>query len=229
MNSLIDVIDRLKEDIQRGNDWVYCLMDAIGAWSVTEEVYRGKKFRYFIAGEAFDWQLLAQRLCGSVNGIIPKSEKDDLLILGTLPHRFQTDSIASLIKSRAGHSKYRGFLNYYYGVIVEEALQTVVEQEIQKRNISRSAKYISNDRDQVFVNIYGQCIEDLLNKYKFTTGAKHRKGLSLMQHREFTYWLFKFRVRNSDKAKVASDTTKGLNYLEIINNTEINSRVNSVA
>ena len=139
------------------------------------------------------------------------------------------DSIASLIKSRAGHSKYRGFLNYYYGVIVEEALQTVVEQEIQKRNISRSAKYISNDRDQVFVNIYGQCIEDLLNKYKFTTGAKHRKGLSLMQHREFTYWLFKFRVRNSDKAKVASDTTKGLNYLERINNTEINSRVNSVA
>ena len=50
-----------------------------------------------------------------------------------------------------------------------------------------------------------------------------------MQHREFTYWLFKFRVRNSDKAKVASDTTKGLNYLERIDNTEINSRVNSVA
>ena len=94
---MIDVIDRLKEDIQSGNDWVYCLMDAIGAWSVTEEVYRGKTFRYFIAGEAFDWQLLAQRLCGSVNGIIPKSEKDDLLILGTLPHRFLSDSIASLI------------------------------------------------------------------------------------------------------------------------------------
>ena len=50
-----------------------------------------------------------------------------------------------------------------------------------------------------------------------------------MQHREFTYWLFKFRVKNSDKAKVASDTTKGLNYLERINNMGVNSRINSVA
>ena len=228
-NVLIDVTNKLKEDIHRGNDWVYCLMDAIGAWSITEEIYKGKTFRYFIAGEAFDWQLLAQRLCGSVNGLIPKDEKEDLVILGLLPDRLQIDSIASLIKSRAGHLKYRGFLNYYYGVIVEEALQSVVEQEIHKRNISRSAKYISNDRAQAFTMIYGLSIEELLNMYKLTTGAKYRKGLSLMQYREFTYWLFQFRLKNSDKAKVASDTNKGLNYLERINSSVINSHINSVA
>tara|TARA_B100000686_G_scaffold65738_2_gene70839 strand:+ start:8752 stop:9483 length:732 start_codon:yes stop_codon:yes gene_type:complete len=226
---LIDVIDKLKNNIQAGNDWVYCLMDAIGEWSTAEETYRGKTFTYFIAGEAFDWQLLAQRLCASLNGLIPKDEKEDLLILGVLPQRFGSNSIASLIKSRAGHAKYRGFLNYYYGVIVEDALQTVVEQEINKQNISRSAKYISNDRAQAFIKIYGHSTEELLNMYKLTTRAKYKKGLSLMQHREFTYWLFKFRVKNSDKAKVASDTTKGLNYLERINNMGVNSRINSVA
>ena len=77
---LIDVIDKLKNNIQAGNDWVYCLMDAIGEWSTAEETYRGKTFTYFIAGEAFDWQLLAQRLCASLNGLIPKDEKEDLLI-----------------------------------------------------------------------------------------------------------------------------------------------------
>jgi len=204
-------------------------MDAIGSWSVTEEIYKGKNFRYFIAGEAFDWQLLAQRLCGSVNRLIPKDEKEELLISGILPDRFKTDSIASLIKLRAGHAKYRGFLNYYYGVIVEEAVQSVVEQEIHKRNISRSAKYINNDRGQAFIKIYGHSIEDMLSMYKLTTGEKYRKGLSLMQYREFTYWLFQFRVKNSDKAKVASDTNKGLNYLERINNSGVNYRINSVA
>ena len=77
--------------------------------------------------------------------------------------------------------------------------------------------------------IYGLSIEELLNMYKLTTGAKYRKGLSLMQYREFTYWLFQFRLKNSDKAKVASDTNKGLNYLERINNSNVNSRINSVA
>ena len=226
---MIDVINRLKDDIQLGNDWVYCLMDAIGSWSVTEETYRGKNFKYFIAGEAFDWQLLAQRLCGSVNGLIPEDEKENILILGTLPDRLKNDSIASLIKSRAGYAKYRGFLNYYYGVIVEEAVQSTVEEEIHKRNISRSAKYISNDRDQAFIKIYDHSVEDLLNMYELTTSTKYRKGLSLMQHREFTYWLFQFRVKTSEKAKVASDTNKGLNYLERINNSGVKSRVNSVA
>tara|TARA_Y100001936_G_scaffold247204_1_gene292584 strand:+ start:673 stop:1353 length:681 start_codon:yes stop_codon:yes gene_type:complete len=226
---LIDLIDKLKNNIQAGNDWVYCLMDSIGEWSATEEIYRGKTFTYFIAGEAFDWQLLAQRLCASVNGLIPKDEKEDLLILGVLPKRFESNSIANLIKSRAGHAKYRGFLNYYYGVTVEDALQSAVEQEINKRNISLSAKYITNDRDQAFMKIYGHSIEELLNMYKLTTGTKYKKGLSLMQHREFTYWLFKFRVNNSDKAKVASDTNKGLNYLDTINTMGVTSSVNSVA
>ena len=33
------------------------------------------------------------------------------------------------------------------------------------------------------------------------------------QSTEFNYWLFKYRMKTSDKAKVASDTRKGLKQL----------------
>ncbi len=224
-----NVIDKLKKEVQDGNDWVYSLMDAIGRWSITEEMYRGKRFRYFIAGEAFDWQLLAQRLCSSINGLIPQKEKEDLLISGVLPDRFKTESIANLIKKRAGHAKYRGFLNYYYGVIVEEAIQHVAEHEVEKRNIARCAKYASNAKGQAFERMYGHEVDQLVNMYKSETGTKYSKGLSLTQHREFTYWLFQLRLKNSDKAKIASDTNKGLNYLGRVSTSEIEAVVNSVA
>ena len=37
--------------------------------------------------------------------------------------------------------------------------------------------------------------------------------LSETEAKEFTYWLFKYRLQNHDKAKVASDTKRGLQYL----------------
>ena len=37
--------------------------------------------------------------------------------------------------------------------------------------------------------------------------------LSGTEAKEFTYWLFKYRLANHDKAKVASDTKRGLQYL----------------
>jgi hypothetical protein len=36
----------------------------------------------------------------------------------------------------------------------------------------------------------------------------------MAEHRAFTYWLFKYRWANSDKAKIASDTNKGMRELE---------------
>ena len=38
--------------------------------------------------------------------------------------------------------------------------------------------------------------------------------IDLTEHKEFTYWLFRYRVKNSDKARVASDTRKGLVQLQ---------------
>ncbi|MEK7280882.1 MAG: hypothetical protein AAB037_00825, partial [Chloroflexota bacterium] len=45
-------------------------------------------------------------------------------------------------------------------------------------------------------------------------GYPRRLRLSLSQFKEFTYWLFKYRVKYCDKSRVASDTKKALHYLE---------------
>jgi hypothetical protein len=37
-----------------------------------------------------------------------------------------------------------------------------------------------------------------------------RKSLTLTELKEFTYWLFKYRVKTSEKPKIASDTKKAL-------------------
>ena len=37
--------------------------------------------------------------------------------------------------------------------------------------------------------------------------------MSLTEKKEFTYWLFKRRIQQIEKARVASDTRKGLEWL----------------
>jgi len=37
--------------------------------------------------------------------------------------------------------------------------------------------------------------------------------MSLAELKEFTYWLFKYRIKNTDKERVASDTRKALNWV----------------
>ncbi|MFQ5861155.1 MAG: hypothetical protein ACE5IG_06370, partial [Dehalococcoidia bacterium] len=42
---------------------------------------------------------------------------------------------------------------------------------------------------------------------------RERMSLTLSQMKEFTYWLFKHRVKCSEPAKVASDTRRALERL----------------
>ena len=189
------------------------MIDAMSRWSAPEGIHRGRRESYFIAGEAFDWPLLAQRLCTEVGGLIPGSEREDLLLRGLLPGRLGDQSIGDLMKEGLGVEKYRGYLNFYYGVTVEEAILHAVEDEVRKGNLARGARYRTDETDEAFERLYGARRDDLIVEFRAATGAKVGRGISLRQARELTYWLFGYRVKNSDKAKVASDTKKGLDVL----------------
>ena len=41
----------------------------------TREEYQGRTYQYLIQGEAFDWLVLAERLCCELDGVIPAEEK----------------------------------------------------------------------------------------------------------------------------------------------------------
>lgn len=205
-------VDHFRKALEDGREWPTALLEAMALWTTSQETHAGRQYNYFVAGEAFDWLVLAERLFQSVEVPVPSQEKDDLLITGRFPPSFDTSRFKSLL----GMEKYRGYLNYYYGVTVEEGLQLATEIEVHKRRASKGVRYVDDYSDEAFVEIYGATKGDLLKEFRTDTGSPARCSMSLSESKEFTYWLFKRRLRLSDKAKIASDTRKGLQQLELM-------------
>ena len=204
-----EVISRLRSSVRDGDDWPIALLETMARWTDPESVVGSRHYQYFIGGEAFDWLLLAERLCPEIAGLAPEGEIEDLLLSGRLPQRFEEPRLKELL----GVEKYRGYLNYFYGVTVEEALHVAVETEIVKRLVSNGYMYNTEVSDEAFSRIYRASRVDLLRHFRDEKGIARRRRMSLEDAKEFTYWLFKLRLKTSDKAKIASDTRKGLDQL----------------
>lgn len=200
-------IEHLKRAIDEGKHWYIALLEAIGLWTRPEEDYDGRHYQYLVAREAFDWALLAERLCHELDGLVPREERIDLIFgkppLDIPPRRF---------KELIGPEKYRAFLNYFYGVIVEQALQMAVEIEIEKELHGKVNNHDS--REAAFQRIYGSGETALLKRFRKVRGYPQTRRINLSEITEFTYWLFKYRFINCDNARVASDTRKALKLLE---------------
>lgn len=211
----------LRTALAAGAPWHRALVEAVGLWTLPEELYEGRRYRYLVRGEAFDWLLLAERLCADVDGAIPVEEKEWLLFTGRMPQAMEDDEFRDLL----GVSKYRAYLNFYYGVILEEVLQLAVEEEIRKRHLARC--YADNDEllEEAFRFIYHKSRSDLLEEYRVETRMDRRRGMSLFDLKEFTYWLHKLRINLWDPARVASDTRKAITRLSALESTIFGSTV----
>jgi hypothetical protein len=207
-----EVIRYLERAITGGKHWYIALLEAMGLWMVTEEVYNGRHYCYLIAGEAFDWLLLAERLCQEVDGLLPEDEKVALLFHGQPPLSLTVDRFKELI----GSGKYHQYLNYFYGITVEEALILAVQEEVRKER--RALGYSNQEHgviNEVYRRIYGATRPVLLRRFRREKGYPNLKSISLTELKEFTYWLFKYRLKQCDKARIASDTKKALQQLNI--------------
>ncbi len=204
-----DVIARLREDVRAGAHWFEALLDAIGRWRSPGETRDGRRYDYLIAGEAFDWLLLAERLLDEIPGLAPPEEAEALLFTGRWPLDLDDEEFAA----RLGAAKYSAHLNYVYGVLVEQALHLGVEEEIHKENHSSPWGDDLRAQDGVFQRVYGADREHLRAAYYEQTGVMLDGEISLSEWETFVYWLFKQRLKRQDKARVASDTRKGLAQL----------------
>ena len=119
----------------------------------------------------------------------------------------------SKFKDIIGPDKYRGYLNFFYGVTVEEALQLATETEVQKRLLGNGKHYEEDFSTESFLRIYQTSPAVLLEMFCNDHKLPCKMSLNQTEHKEFTYWLFKHRLSSSDRAKVASDTQKGLKHL----------------
>ena len=204
-----DVIARLREDVRGGAHWFEALLDAIGRWRAPSETRDGRTYDYLIAGEAFDWLLLAERLLDEAPELAPPHEAEALLFAGRWPIDLDDEEFAA----RLGAAKYSAHLNYVYGVLVEQALQLGVEEEIHKEN--RASPWGDDVRahESMFRRVYGAGRDELRAAYYEQTGTALRETVSLGEWEAFVYWLFRQRLKRQDKARVASDTRKGLAQL----------------
>ena len=89
-----------------------------------------------------------------------------------------------------------------------------MQGEVQKERFSTNVWENGQLDDDVFNRIYGSPKACLLAEFRAQLDLSESETLSLSELREFTYWLFKHRMKNHDPARVASDTRKGLAQLQ---------------
>ena len=198
--------DQFRIAISSGENWYLALLEAARNWPVNEETVKDACYHYLIAGEAFDLTQLAERLIENAKDLIPEREQINFLFKGKPPLHLSPDEL----KERLGEEKYKQHLNFFYGVTVEEALLEATSEDVRKeeRGIrARSDAWISGE---AFLRIYGKAQPDLMLLFQVEKGLPESDSLSLTEMKEFTYWLFRYRLAHSDPEKSASDTKKAL-------------------
>ncbi|KPK23588.1 MAG: hypothetical protein AMJ70_03175 [Dehalococcoidia bacterium SG8_51_3] len=204
-----EAIRGLKDGIAEGRNWCMALLEAVRLWSSPEEDYKGRHYQYLVDNEAFDWLVLTERLCEELDGLVPEEERTNLVFSGIPPVELSKDQFKSLI----GPSKYRAHLNYFYGILVERFLLLSVTEEIRKK---KTVLGVNNDNgvvDGAYQRIYGATKSTLLKQFRKERDYPQLRSMRLSELSEFTYWLFKYRMKTRDKSLVASDTKKGLTKL----------------
>ncbi len=205
-------IQGLKSAVAEGKNWYVAVLEAVRLWSSPEEDYEGRHHQYLVDNEAFDWLVLAERLCEELDGLIPEKERTNLLFFGIPPVELSKDEFKNII----GDFKYQAHLNYFYGILVEKFLILAVTEEIRKK---KRVLGLNNDKgvlDEAYQRIYGATQFALLKQFRKERHYSQLRSISLSELNEFTYWLFKYRTKRCDKSCVASDTKKALTKLHEI-------------
>ncbi len=224
-----EMINRFRTTLENDDvDWRLALCELMAQWPLPRETVHGRSFKYLIAGEAFDWQLLAQRISQDVHFAVLEQQRGQCIYewkpnLGLSEEQFRRS---------LGTYKYRAHLNFIYGVLVERALVVSMENEVCKQWAGNGYTATQTHYDQVYARLYGETYESLWHEYlidhadgleaetQSNRGASNHSS-NLSNADEFTYWLFKRRVKRSDPARVASDTRKGLEQFEQIKQSHV--------
>ena len=210
VNSPTEDISCLRQQLAAGIPWSEAMLETMGRWTLPEETHNGRRYKYMIGKEAFDWLLLAERLCDDVGDLIPEEGMEDLLFHGVLPMPLEDEEFRELL----GGSKHRAYLNFHYGVVLEEALQLAAEETVRKRHLARGFSDSEDLAEEAFRHLYTRTKTELLEEFRTEAKLGKRQGLTLTDLKEFTYWLHKRRVNYWDPARVASDTRLAIRRLE---------------
>ena len=198
---MITLIKNLRENVCNGTDWHKAIIDCIVLWTAKEEFYRGYKYSYWIDNEAFDWITLTERLVSAIKSYIPKTDYYNVTFTGLLP---SVESYTYL-KTKISNTKLSQMRNYYYGIIIENFIYHYKSVQYQKNSLD----YLKEE-ENFYEDIYGKKLNFLYDQFISQTKITNRHKLNIYEYKKFSYWLFKYRINNSDKTKMANETNLAL-------------------
>jgi len=200
------LIQELRNEVSQGENWQKSVAKYIGLWNEKEEFYRGYKYIYLIDDEALDWLTLTERLVSSIKPYITKEEYNYVSTSGLLPDQ----EIYKYIKKTIPKKKLSQMRNFYYGIIIENLIYHYKILEYQKNTI------VVEDNDQRFYEeIYNKPIEVLYEIFYKERKTINKNKLNFHELKLFSYWLFKYRLKHSDKTKMAHETNTALKLANI--------------
>ena len=200
------LIQELRNEVSQGENWQKSVAKYIGLWNEKEEFYRGYKYIYLIDDEALDWLNLTERLVSSIKSYITKEEYNYVSTSGLLLDQ----DIYKYIKETIPKKKLSQMRNFYYGIIIENLIYNYKILEYQKNTI------VVEDNDQKFYEeIYNKPIEVLYEMFYKEKKTITKNKLNFHELKLFSYWLFKYRLKHSDKTKMAHETNTALKLANI--------------
>lgn len=199
-----DPLRRFDAELAGGAHWYPAALRACGHWRLATETYQGRRLTYLVASEALDLALLIDRIAGSRRDAVPRAERDELRFGGRPPMYVPAHEFVNAL----GATRYKAYLNHFYGIDVEEAVVHAVELEASK---AHPLDRVSAD---VYPLVYGHTLQELLATYRAERGRKDDGRVRWDHWKDFTYWCFRLRLRSQVPARIASDTRKGIALLQ---------------
>ncbi len=222
------VIDLQKNIEDHTDNWQTAFLETIAAWPVENETVNGETFHYFIGGEAFNWKRLAERIATELateGRDHPESQEifEWIATSGTFGSLSEQE-----FRRILGVDGWRAHLNHFYGVHIEQCLLAAVQSRIQKQRYSKGMPPSDDASDRAFMGLYEDTEQELWQIFT-TENAQRLSHLidesaddtrSIALDEEFTYWLFKRRIENTNAPQVAAETQRGLDMMARIANAD---------
>lgn len=217
--------DLVQQFAENPNDWQQNLLTTVAAWPKENERAYDETFHYFIGGEAFNWKRLAERIATQLNAegqsSIPSEDIFDWLGDTGVFGRLGEEQFRRIL----GVDGWRAHLNYFYGVHIEQCLIAAIQSRIQKRRYGNGLPPSDDSSDRAYLGLYEETEETLWDQFidenslrisdLIAESSEETRTIALDE--EFTYWLFKRRIENTNAAQVADETRRALEMLSRIN------------
>ena len=213
--------EMLKAIDDRPVDWQSAYIRTVAAWPIENETVYGEAFHYFIGGEAFNWKRLAERIAAQIadEGCTEKRSK---MVFEWIENSGTFGGLDEQEFRRIlGVDGWRAHLNHFYGVHIEQCLLAAVQSRIQKRRYSSGRPPSDDASDQAFLGLYEEneqvlwkgFLEENSMRLSDLIAQSNDDARSIALDEEFTYWLFKRRIENTNAPQVAAETQRGLDMM----------------